>query len=149
MPSHPYLSLASCRCLVMLSALFCLSCSGGGGLNPVQGKVLYKNQPIQGALVSFHPKGPSDLTTHRSVGATREDGSFTLTTGQSEGAPAGEYVVTVIWSAEVAPKNPKVISTAPPETFDRLGGAYSNPATSTIKVEIKKGVNQLEPFHLK
>jgi hypothetical protein len=72
-----------------------------------------------------------------------------LTTGQKEGAPAGEYVVTVICSEEVGPRDKKVISTAPPETRDRLQGAYTNAAKSELKAEIKNGVNQLEPFHLK
>src|SRR5262249_10851529 len=98
--------------LAMLLGLCSLACSGSDGLNPVLGKVLYKDQPVKGLLVTFHPKGKADLTTHLPVGLTKEDGTFTLTTGQKEGAPAGEYVVTVIWSEEVAPKNPKVISTA-------------------------------------
>jgi hypothetical protein len=135
--------------LLALLLCFCsLSCSGGDALHPVHGKVLHKDQPVKGVLVSFHPKG-ADLTTHRPVGLTREDGSFTLTTGQKEGAPAGEYVVTFICSEEADTKGKKVISTAPPDTVDRFRGAYANHATSEFKVEIKKGVNQLEPFRLK
>jgi hypothetical protein len=131
-----------------LPALFCLSCSaGGGGLNPVHGKVFYKNQPLKGALVTFHPKGPTDLNTVRPVGLTGEDGTFSLTTGQKEGAPAGEYVVTLICSEEVKPKGKK-LTLERPDTRDRFGGTYAKQETSKIKVEIKKGVNQLEPFNL-
>jgi hypothetical protein len=121
----------------------------GGGLNPVQGTVLYKNQPLKGALVTFHPKGVNEITAVRPVGLTDEDGTFRLTTGQKEGAPAGEYVVTVICSEEIAPRDKKVISTAPPETRDRFQGAYANAATSKLKAEIKNGANQLQPFDLK
>ena len=73
----------------LLLACCCLSCSSDSGLQPVQGKVLYKNQPIAGALVTFHPKGATDVRTLRPVGMTKEDGTFTLTTGDKEGAPAG------------------------------------------------------------
>ncbi len=125
-----------------------LSCSGNAGLSPVQGKVLYKDQPIKGVLVTFHPK-TADLTTHLPIGLTREDGTFTLTTGQSEGAPPGVYVVTFLCSEEVETKGKRTLSTAPPETQDRFRGAYADRATSTFRVEIKKGTNQLEPFRLK
>jgi hypothetical protein len=132
-----------------LPALLCLSCSGSGvSLNPVHGKVLYKNQPLKGALVTFHPKGHTDITTVPSVGLTGEDGTFDVTTGKKEGAPAGEYVVTLICSEEVAPKHKRAMSFAPPETRDRLGGTYANMETSKIRVAIKKGVNQLEAFDL-
>ena len=134
--------------LVLLPALFCLSCSRGGGLNPVRGKVLYKNQPLKGALVTFHPRGANDITTVRPVGLTREDGTFTVTTGQKEGAPAGEYVVTLICSEEVARKDKRTISTEPPQTRDRFGGTYANRETSKFRVEIRSCVTQLEPFNL-
>jgi hypothetical protein len=138
------------RWLILAAALACVSCSGGGAtLYPVKGKVLYKNQPLAGAQVTFHPKG-ADLKTVNPTGLTKEDGTFTVMTGPSEGAPAGEYTVTLICSEQVAPQgNKKVISTEMPETKDRLGGAYANRNTSTIKVEIKPGPNELQPFDLK
>src|SRR5262249_26483480 len=132
------------------SALACLSCSGSGPvLNPVQGKVLYKDQPLRGVLVTFHPTGPTDVHTLRPTGLTREDGTFSLTTGQSEGAPAGTYVITFLCPEEVGPKGKKALSTAPPDTQDRFQGAYANHATSPFTAEVKKGPNQLEPFRLK
>jgi hypothetical protein len=128
-----------------LPALGCLSCSGGAALNPVHGKVLYKDQPAGGAVVTFHPEGGTSVTAIPTVGRTNEDGTFTLTTGDKEGAPAGTYVVTVIWPEEVKPKG---ITTAPPESRDRLQGKYAEARGSALKVEIKKGDNQLEPFRL-
>src|SRR5437870_9683877 len=106
------------RWLALLPALCCLSCAGKESLNPVQGKLLYKNQPMSGALVTFHPKGADEVSAVRPTGLVKEDGTFTLATGQKEGAPAGDYVVTVIWPEEVGPKGKKVISTAPPESQD-------------------------------
>ena|SRR5437870_4668233 len=149
MQTHFYRVLRNWRWLVLFVACCGLSCTHDSGLHPVQGKVFYKDQPLGGVLVTFHPKGASDIRTVRPVGLTREDGTFTLTTGQQEGAPAGEYVVTFICSETVVPKGgAKVISSAPPETKDRFQGAYSNLETSTFKIEIKKGPNQLEPFRL-
>jgi hypothetical protein len=136
------------RWLALLPVLCCLSCAAKDGLNPVQGKIFYKNEPMSGALVTFHPKGGDDITALRPTGLVKDDGTFQLATGPKEGAPAGEYVVTVIWS-EIAPKAKKGFSTEMPETQDRLKGAYATKATSTLKVEVKKGVNQLEPFQLK
>ncbi|HJZ90642.1 MAG TPA: hypothetical protein VKE40_07185 [Gemmataceae bacterium] len=135
--------------LIVPLSLGGLSCSKSSeSLNPVEGKVLFNKQPLSGALVTLHPKGKTDMTTIPSVGLTREDGTFTVTTGEKTGAPAGEYVVTIICSEEVKSK-PGVISTGPVETQDRLQGAYADWATSKITVEIKKGANQLEPFDLK
>jgi len=113
----------------------------------VQGKVLYKNQPAKGAVVTFHPKGADPVKAIRPVGQAKEDGTFTLTTGQTEGAPPGEYTVTFIWPEEVPPKSK--FTTELPDTRDKLQGAYADPASSKFKVEIKSGVNQLEPFNLK
>jgi hypothetical protein len=144
------LSLSSPRWLGLFAASCCLSCSGGSGLNPVQGTVLYKDQPLKGAVVTFHPKGADDITAIRPVGLTKEDGTFTVTTGQNEGAPAGEYIVTFICSEVVGIKGDKqAFSTAPPETQDMFQGAFADRQTSSFKVEIKKGPNQLEPFQLK
>jgi len=131
-----------------LPALGCLACSGGGGagLNPVQGKVLYKNQPLKGALVTFHPKGAANLNTLRPTGLTGEDGRFKVVTGEQDGAPAGGYVVTFVCSEEVKPKKPFAMEV--PEIRDRFRGTYANREASKFTVEIKNGVNQLEPFNL-
>ncbi len=133
------------RWLAVLPVLGCLGCSGGG-LNPVKGQLLIKGQPVKGAVVTFHPKEGSTVKTIPSVGTTDADGNFTMMTGTKEGAPAGEYLVTVYWPEE-APK--KGMSTEMPETRDKLKGAYSNPASSGLKASVKSGPNQLDPIQLK
>jgi hypothetical protein len=127
-----------------------LACSGSDGLNPVQGKVIYKDQPLAGALVTFHPKGATDIKTERPVGRTKEDGTFTLQTGQKEGAPTGQYVVTIICPQPLNKKATKQITFGESEeTVDILGGRYADSTASQIPATIKGGQNQLEPFNLK
>jgi hypothetical protein len=139
------------RRVAVFSALFCVSCSGGGssGLNPVQGQVLFKNEPAAGALVTFHPKTGNNITTVMPVGLVEKDGTFSVMTGKDKGAPAGEYTVTIIWSEEVPSKQKgKGMTMEGAETRDKLNGAYANRATSKFKVEIKSGANKLEAFQL-
>lgn len=140
------------RCVVgtMLLALVCLlntSCSSEK-YYPVKGKVLLNDKPLANATVAFHPKGSANLKTTTSTGVTKEDGTFTLMTGDKEGAPAGEYVVTIICSETVGVKKGE-IATGPPETVDKLKGAYADKSKSQITVTITAGENNLEPFKLK
>jgi hypothetical protein len=113
-------------------------------LNPVQGKVLHKGEPLSGALVSFHPEDPN---AERSTGLTNADGTFSLSTGQVNGAPSGKYVVTIICS-EIPKDIKQGLSTGGIETQDRLQGAYANPSSSRLTAEVKDGPNQLAPFEL-
>src|SRR5687767_10889460 len=88
-------------------AAFALAGAGCGpsdpGLKPVypvQGSLFVKGKPAKGAVVMFHPL-PLETgrpTALRSRGTVGDDGSFRLTTyNTDDGAPAGEYVVTVYW----------------------------------------------------
>src|SRR5260370_31173791 len=74
------------RLLILTAAFCCTSCSKSGGYNPVHGKVLHQNEPIEGVVVTFHPKGKGTLL-ELPVAVTGEDGNFELTTGQGEEAP--------------------------------------------------------------
>jgi hypothetical protein len=150
MHSRPAGSLAPWRLAALLPALCCLSCSAGASLHPVRGKVLLKGEPVEGAVVTFHPKG-ADLRTVLPVGQTDAEGTFTLSTGQSPGAPAGEYVVTLICPQMVDAKGKKQVGMSGQRltTVDAFKGAYAREESSTIKVEVKSGANELEPFNLK
>src|SRR5262245_5431044 len=90
-----------CRCLpvgsiLLSSILLGISCSKSTTLYPVTGKVLYKGQPLSGAVVAFHLEGQKDLKTDPSIGNSSSDGTFSLKTGDAAGAPAGKYAVTII-----------------------------------------------------
>jgi hypothetical protein len=145
-PAFGSLSLVA-RWLPVAAALLGTSC--GGGLNPVEGKVLVNGQPARGAVVTFHPKGEDSLTTRRPSGVAREDGTFTLsTTKPGDGAAAGEYLVTVVWPDEPKGDKPALGTEPPPEPPDRLNGRYADRAKPAVTAVVKPGKNQLQPFEL-
>jgi hypothetical protein len=82
--------------------LFAVGCGGDAAADrvptfPVQGSITFRGQPMPGAVVTLHPKTPAE-----GVPAPRaqvdKDGSLKVSTYDGgDGAPAGEYVVTVQW----------------------------------------------------
>jgi hypothetical protein len=136
------------RFIVLLPAVCCMSCSRSEPLYPVQGKLLHNNQPVAGALLTFHPKD-ANINTIFPTGVTEEDGTFTVETGPNEGAPAGEYVVTVIAPHEVKSADKKTFSMGrKQESADSFKGAYAQESSSKLRIEIKKGNNELGPLNL-
>jgi hypothetical protein len=132
-------------------ALLSASCGGPGGPKayPVQGRVFHKGQPAAGARVVFHPKSTVDPQAPRPYGTVRPDGSFNLTTYKpDDGAPAGDYHVTVIWPNASGRKKS---GGAVPDLAnnDRLKGEYSSPARSPFQARVVEGKNELEAFDLR
>lgn len=82
-----------------LSLLLSLpGCGGNSGptRHPVQGKVLYENQPLAEAMVVFHPLFAPEDKLPQPIAHTDAEGRFVLTTLKSgDGAPEGEYAITV------------------------------------------------------
>ena len=110
---------------------------------PVAGKVLFNGQPAERAMVVFHPLGANDPRALRPLATVAADGTFRLTTYTTgDGAPEGEYAVTITWPGGPPPKDP---DDPPP---DRLKGRYANPAKSPWKVTVKPGPNEVEPFNV-
>jgi hypothetical protein len=108
---------------------------------PVRGQVLINDKPAAGATVFFYPV-ETDPDAIAPYGVTDESGHFTLTTYLTfDGAPAGEYVVTIR-----APGK----STRPDEEQgpDWLKGAYTDPKTSKLHATVEKKDNELAPFQL-
>ena len=132
--TYPFPVSIHWRLLILTAAFCCTSCSKTGGYNPVHGKVLYQDAPIEGVVVTFHPKGKGTLR-ELPVGVTEGDGTFELKTGKGEGAPEGEYAVTFYCPRRVEEKPGKkkgrskgmVMQGAEEDLFK---GAYSNEAKS-------------------
>jgi len=128
---------------VLVSALAIVGCGEAKlATVPAGGKVMFKKStPAAGALVVFHPV---DDAFERKIGGkpfatVKDDGSFKLTTKeQDDGAPEGEYNVTVDWQKK---------STAKMSLTGEGGGAagsmlnpkYGNPKATVFKFTVKKG----------
>jgi hypothetical protein len=137
------------RAAALLLALAVLTVSGCGRGNrlpsfPVRGQVFYQGRPAREALVIFHPVATGEeFAEVRPTGRVEADGSFTLTTYRAnDGAPAGEYHVTIDWREHTAP-----VEGAPPGR-SLLPPRYANPQSSQLHVRIREGTNELEPFKL-
>ena len=100
--------------ILMLAAVGC----GGDGSKPapdripVSGIVMYKNAPVEGAVVTFY----NEKAPRNASGTTDKDGKFTLTMiDPNDGAVAGSNVITVTKSdAAAAP----AVSNGPPSPED-------------------------------
>jgi hypothetical protein len=122
-------------------AVACTSCSQDKRLPvfPVTGQVLFAGKPTPRALLVFHPVVENSL---RPLGTVDEDGTFTLTTyEQGDGAPAGDYTVTVEWRRLATVDDDQ----RPP---NRLPARYLNPKSSGITARVGEGDNVLPPIQL-
>ncbi|HYH68040.1 MAG TPA: hypothetical protein VD866_25315 [Urbifossiella sp.] len=104
---------------------------------PVRGQVFVSGRPAAGAVVVFHPEHePAAAPGPRPQATVRADGSFVLGThAADDGAPAGNYVVTVVWRPDGCDS-------------DRLGGLYADPLPPRLTTVVLKGPNDLPPFRL-
>ena len=121
-------------------------CGGNKGprLYPVKGVVRINGEPAKDVNVVFTPVAPpADGATPLSPSAvTGEDGSFRLMSFKpGDGAPAGEYRVTVIFPMDRFNKHLSGI--------DRLKGKFANPKTSGLTAKVEPKRNDLPPFDLK
>jgi len=102
-------------------------------VHPVSGQVLFNGKPAPGALVVFHPKQEGLPTPS---GAVDKQGNYTLTTySASDGAPSGEYDVTVTWTPMIE-KNGE-FQPGP----NKLPARVANKTTSKITARIAEGPN--------
>jgi hypothetical protein len=108
---------------------------------PVTGTVLAGNKPVAGALVVFHPVGDNSPESVKSRATTKPDGTFTLATyGTDDGAPAGEYAVTVEqWLAGVRPDDPP---------SNRLNPRFAKADSSGFKATVNTGTNEPQTFQV-
>jgi hypothetical protein len=141
LPGHLLGAIARVAALAV-PILCCGSCAKNDGpvpVFPVRGKVLVGDQPAKNAFVVFHPASATDPQALRPYGHAAEDGSFKLTTyAADDGAPAGEYQVTVVWLASSGGEDPP----------DLLKGRYRDPSASPLRVTIPTESTDLMPFKL-
>lgn len=120
----------------------------GRPVYPVHGQVLLDGKAVPNALVVFHPVEKWGAEENRPRAQTDSEGRFTVSTyGTHDGAPAGEYKVTISELREAGEQtddgSPAKRSPNPPPVL------YANPETSGLRVTISERRNDLEPFRLK
>jgi hypothetical protein len=128
-------------------ALALPACSRSDGrikVYPVHGKVLVKGKPPVEAIVRFHPADGNTSDPHWIHGQVDGEGRFALSTYVTgDGAPAGEYVVTIEWNERSGPL--KTEFTGP----DRLKGRYKDPKTSKIRFRVEaQPLNEMPAIEL-
>ena len=114
---------------------------------PVSGKVLVDGKPAAHATVILHPVGESGPDVVRPRAQVGPDGTFTVSTyGSGDGAPAGEYAVTVEWWLTNAAAGKGRGDDLPPA--NRLPARYASAASSGLKATVGEGATELEAFRL-
>ncbi len=105
--------------------------------HPVEGKVTLDGNPLAGATLTFHTF-VKETEKYATVcdGRTDELGRFKVTTySRFDGAPVGEYVVTVAKSEKPADGSP---------AKNVLPARYAAPATSPFRVPVRETSNVMQ-----
>jgi hypothetical protein len=128
----------------LAALVFGCSADKGPRLYPVRGVVRINGEPAKDVNVMFTPVNPpagGDVPLSPAA-VTQEDGSFRLMSFQpGDGAPAGDYLVTVIYPMNRFNKHLSGI--------DRLRDKFANPKTSGLTARVEPTSNDLPPFDLK
>ena len=132
--------------ILFVLALSALSCSGPKRKQtyPAEGTLLINGHPAGGVTVFLYSTDPSETEPTRPFATTNPDGTFVLTTSAAnDGAPAGEYIVTLLYEPL---DSPLARAKGKPPTFDKK---YGDPKTSPLRatIEAKPG-NVLQPIKL-
>jgi hypothetical protein len=135
--------------LIATLSLAAPACSGANRppVYPVHGQLFYQGKPAANALVVFHALdengGTSGMRPHATVQA---DGSYALGTyGAEDGAPAGEYAVTVEWWLAGQNKRGAEGDDAP---TNHLPARFASPKTSRLAATVQPGTNEVPAFNL-
>lgn len=110
---------------------------------------MYQGRPVGTATVVLHAIKPRPSTGPKvrplsSIGFTDEKGIFQISTfGKQDGAPAGEYIVTIELQAERM-VGEELVRDGP----HLLPLTYSNPKSSPLRCTVDAGNNVLPTFEL-
>ena len=103
--------------------------------HPATGTVSVNGEPASGAVVTLYPVNQKvDVRNSRPYAIANEQGNFTLKTYEAgDGAPVGEYDVTITWPVDVTKMELAMT--------DQLDGQFDRPEESQWKVNISEGDN--------
>ncbi len=112
---------------------------------PAAGKVMLKRRdgklvPMDGAHVVFVPLAGEGRFQAFPAAHAGADGSFRLGTfGTDDGAPEGEYVVTLEWKERYTPKYDAMGRGEVERGPDKLNGAYADRNKSPLRATVTAG----------
>lgn len=128
--------------LALAGLLICLGCGENwqAETHPTHGRITINGEAPNGAVVELYATGEAvDVRNSRPWAIVQEDGTYSLSTYErGDGAPAGQYAVTVRWPPDVSQ----------PSLADRLGGAFVRPERSRWSVTVGEGENELPPIEI-
>lgn len=106
-------------------------------LHPVSGRVIMNGRPVAGVVVRLHPLNQVfDPDVPHPTGTTDAEGVFQLGLDDGrEGAPQGQYLVTLEWPAGDG-------------RSDRLGGVFAEPDGSGLTAVIDSSTTELPPIEI-
>jgi hypothetical protein len=138
----PYRLLRALGLLAAVMGLAMCGCSGSKKAAPVSGRVFVGESPAAHAVVVFHPVNAKP-DAPRPTAVTDDQGRFTLTTlKEGDGAPPGEYTVTVAAYQSIESPNGDSI------VVNLLPVRYAKPETSDLKATVSKGKAEVGPLNL-
>lgn len=115
---------------------------------PVSLEVSFKGEPIPDGVIVFHPVSPEvddrPLVTPR--GTVDRDGNVVVSTySRGDGAPPGEYRLSVNWQGPLEGVDEDAADQLP----ERIPPKYRNPETSGLRLIVVAGAdNKLPPILL-
>lgn len=107
---------------------------------PVTGKLMMNGKPLENCQILFTmQKPPAGIRNLYADGVSAADGTFTISTyTNSDGAPIGEYAVTVVPNL----RRPGGLVVAEKDV-PKLPAKYAKAETTPLKVTIKESGNQI------
>ena len=137
--------VAERRLIAVVIAAACLAAGcnrGGEGLAVVKGKVNYNGKPVPNGTINFLP---DDGNKPSATGEIQADGSYALTTFQSnhasEGAVIGKHKVVIVAMQDMASRLPEERIPLPPPIVPIK---YTSPATSDLTATVEDKENQID-----
>jgi hypothetical protein len=137
-------SVAGLFLVVLLGA--CASCGDGRQTTyPVQGQLTIEGKPAPYAELRFYEVHGRTPAMSRPYATTDQEGRFWVSSyGMHDGAPPGEYRVSVSWKGPLDGVSPDQRDSMPEQLPER----FTDPATSGIVVRVIGGENRLETIEI-
>lgn len=114
---------------------------GASPAYPVSGTVTFKNAPMAGAIVTFYPLAPKGKFDAAPSATADQEGRYKLTTyNTADGAPSGDYRVTIYWPGKRR-GTPNEEGDLPP---DQLKEVYAGKTTSKLRATVEPRENTID-----